>query len=102
MMEDDKRTVTRMFLAEAVFKKLGYSLAESGELVDEVLEEVIKAMEKGEQIKLSSFGSFRIRQKSKRVGRNPKTKQEVPIMPRRVVSFHASNILTKRMNDKDA
>ena len=98
---EDKRTVTRMYLAEAVFKKLGYSLSESGELVDEVLEEVIKAMEKGEQIKLSSFGSFRICQKKQRVGRNPKTKKEVLITPRRVVSFHASNILTDRMNAKD-
>ena len=98
---DDKRTVTRMYLAEAVFNKLGYSMSESGELVDEVLEEVIRAMEKGEQIKLSSFGAFKIRQKKQRVGRNPKTKMEVPITPRRVVSFHASNLLTYRMNKKD-
>lgn len=98
---EDKRTVTRMYLAEAVFKKMGYSMSESGELVDEVLEEVIRAMEKGEQIKLSSFGAFKIRQKNERMGRNPKTKKEVPISPRRVVSFHASNLLTDRMNKKE-
>ncbi len=98
---EDKRTVTRMYLAEAVFKKMGYSMTESGELVDEVLEEVIRAMEKGEQIKLSSFGAFKIRQKNERIGRNPKTKKEVAISPRRVVSFHASNLLTERMNKKE-
>ncbi len=92
-------TITRADLAEFVNGKIGVSQSEAAELVDMVLEEVVRALEKGEMVKLSSFGTFKIRQKKQRVGRNPKTKQEVPISPRKVVSFHASSIFSKKVNE---
>ncbi len=91
-------TITRAYLAEAIFRKLGFSLAECSDLVDKVFEEMGKALENGQNIKISSFGAFRLRDKKPRMGRNPKTKQEVPISPRRVVTFHASHVLTEKMN----
>ncbi len=94
------KTITRADLANAVYTQIGFSHAESSELVDAVLEEISQAFEREEETKLSSFGTFKVRRKKARVGRNPKTKQEVPITPRKVVSFHASNILTDRVNSK--
>lgn len=93
------KTLTRADLAEAVFQKVGLPRNESAELVEMVLKELISALERGESVKLSSFGSFGIRQKGERIGRNPKTGEEVPITPRRVLVFRASNIMKERIND---
>lgn len=91
-------TLTRAGLTEAVYREVGLSQAESSELVDEVFEAIITALENDESVKLSSFGTFHVRKKNARVGRNPKTKVEVPIAPRRVISFKASNKLIDKVN----
>ncbi len=91
------RTVTRANLSDAVYQEVGLSRRESAELVDSVLNEISDALVRGETIKLSSFGSFMIRQKGKRVGRNPKTGEEAPILPRRVLIFRASHALKERV-----
>ncbi len=93
------RTVTRANLSDAVYQEVGLSRKESAELVDSVLNEISDALVRGETIKLSSFGSFMIRQKGERVGRNPKTGEEAPILPRRVLIFRASHALKSRIND---
>lgn len=87
------KTVTRMDLAEAVYQKVGLSRTESAELVEMVLETICQRAVDGETIKLSSFGSFIVRHKNERIGRNPKTGEEVPITPRRVMVFKPSNVL---------
>lgn len=92
------KTLTRADLAEAVFQKVGLPRNESAELVEMVLKEIVQSLERGETVKLSSFGSFGIREKGERIGRNPKTGQEVPITPRRVLVFRASNIMKQRIN----
>ena len=92
------RTVTRADLAEAVYQKVGLSRSESAGLVEEVLSEMSGALVNGDMVKLSSFGSFLVRSKGERVGRNPKTGIEVPITPRRVMVFKPSNILKSRIN----
>jgi integration host factor subunit alpha len=92
------KTLTRADLAEAVFEKVGLPRNEAAELVENVLKQIVYALERGESIKLSSFGSFGLRQKSERVGRNPKTGEIVPITPRRVIVFKASNIMKDRIN----
>ncbi len=92
------KTLTRADLAEAVFEKAGLPRNEAAELVELVLKQIVHALERGEAIKLSSFGSFGLRQKSERVGRNPKTGEIVPITPRRVIVFKASNIMKDRIN----
>ncbi len=96
--EEAGRTVTRADLAEAVYRRVGLSRAESAELVQSFLEEICAAAERGETVKLSSFGSFVVRSKSQRIGRNPKTGVEVPILPRRVMVFKPSNVLKARIN----
>ena len=93
------KTLTRADLAEAVFQKVGLPRNESAEIVELVLREIVAGLERGETVKLSSFGSFRIRDKGQRIGRNPKTGQEVPITPRRVLVFRASNIMKQRINE---
>ena len=93
------KTLTRADLAEAVFKKVGLPRNESAEIVELVLREIVSSLESGDQVKLSSFGSFGIREKGERIGRNPKTGQEVPITPRRVLVFRASNIMKQRINE---
>jgi len=93
------KTLTRADLAEAVFQKVGLPRNESAELVELVLREIVGSLERGQTVKLSSFGSFGIRDKGQRIGRNPKTGQEVPITPRRVLVFRASNIMKQRIND---
>jgi integration host factor subunit alpha len=93
------KTLTRADLAEAVFKKVGLPRNESAEIVELVLREIVSSLENGDQVKLSSFGSFGIREKGERIGRNPKTGQEVPITPRRVLVFRASNIMKQRINE---
>ena len=93
------KTVTRADLAEAVFKRLGLSRTESAAMVEMVLKEISDGVVSGETVKLSSFGSFTVRDKGLRVGRNPKTGLEVPIPPRRVTVFKPSNIMKQRIND---
>ena len=92
------KTLTRADLSNAVYREIGLSLSESTELVDAVINEVAKALEAGETVKLSSFGTFKLRHKKQRIGRNPKTGVEVPISPRTVLSFNASNILKNKVN----
>jgi integration host factor subunit alpha len=92
------RTMTRADLGDAVYQTVGLSRNESAKLVEQVLEEMVEALLRGEIVKVSSFGSFMVRQKGKRIGRNPKTGQEVPIMPRRVLVFRASNLLKGHIN----
>jgi integration host factor subunit alpha len=91
-------TVTRARLSEAVYQEVGLSRNESAELVEAVIAEISGALERGEIVKISSFGSFAIRQKGQRIGRNPKTGQEVPISPRRVLVFRASHALKDQIN----
>ncbi|MBQ0817932.1 MAG: integration host factor subunit alpha [Methyloceanibacter sp.] len=93
------KTLTRADLAEAVFQKVGLPRNESAEIVELVLREIVVSLERGDPVKLSSFGSFGIRNKGQRIGRNPKTGQEVPITPRRVLVFRASNIMKQRINE---
>lgn len=92
------KTVTRADLSEAVYKEIGLSRSECSQIVESVLSEISDALLKGEDVKLSSFGSFVVRQKSGRVGRNPKTGKEVPIDPRRVLAFRASHVLKEKIN----
>ena len=92
-----ERTLTRADLAESVYEQVGLSRNESSDLVEQVLDEVMNALISGENVKLSSFGSFSIREKGERIGRNPKTGVEVPITPRRVLVFRASHVLKDRI-----
>jgi len=91
-------TVTRAHLTEAVYQEIGLSRNESADLVESVLKLVSDALVRGETVKISSFGSFSVRQKGQRIGRNPKTGEEVPILPRRVLVFRASQVLKSRIN----
>ena len=93
-------TITRAQLSEAVYEEVGLSRSESADLVEAVLEEMVNALSDGETVKISSFGSFSIRQKSQRMGRNPKTGEEVPILPRKVIIFKPSHVLKNRINAK--
>ena len=93
------RTLTRADLSEAVYQEVGLSRNESSELVETVLAEIADSLVKGENIKISSFGSFLVRQKGGRIGRNPKTGEEVPIEPRRVLSFRPSQVMKTNIND---
>lgn len=92
-------TITRAHLSEAVYQEVGLSRNESAELLEQVLGEISTALEQGETVKISSFGSFSVRQKGQRVGRNPKTGEEVPILPRRVLVFRPSQLLKDRINE---
>lgn len=91
------KTITRADLAEAVYRKVGLSRTESAQIVEMVLQEVCDAVVRGETVKLSSFATFQVREKNERIGRNPKTGEEVPILPRRVMTFKASNVLKNRI-----
>ena len=92
-----EKTLTRMDLSDAVFREVGLSRNESAQLVESVLLHMSDALVKGEQVKISSFGTFSIRDKTARVGRNPKTGQEVPIHPRRVLTFRPSHLMKERV-----
>jgi integration host factor subunit alpha len=92
-------TITRAQLSEAVYQEVGLSRNESADLLEAVLDEVSAALARGESVKISSFGSFSVRSKGQRVGRNPKTGDEVPILPRRVLVFRPSQLLKKKVND---
>ena len=91
------KTLTRMDLCEAVHREVGLSRNESAELVESVLNHVADALVAGEAVKISSFGTFSLRDKAARVGRNPKTGEEVPIHPRRVLSFRPSHLMRDRI-----
>ncbi|UWQ20703.1 integration host factor subunit alpha [Jannaschia sp. W003] len=91
------KTLTRMDLTEAVFREVGLSRNESASLVASVLDHVSDALVEGEQVKISSFGTFSTRDKSARVGRNPKTGEEAPIPPRRVLTFRPSHLMKDRV-----
>lgn len=94
--------VTRADLAEALYQKIGLSRTESSALVEMMLSEISDALVRGEAVKLSSFGSFMVRRKAERVGRNPKTGVEVPITPRHVMVFNPSNVLKARINGQQS
>lgn len=91
------QTLTRADLAEAINRKLGLSRSESLGMVESILDHMTGAMEQGENVKISGFGTFLLRDKAQRVGRNPKTGVEVPITPRRVLTFRASQMLKDRI-----
>ena len=93
-----ENTVTRADLSEAVYQEVGLSRNESAALVESVLSAIADNLTKGETVKISSFGSFSVRQKGQRIGRNPKTGEEVPILPRKVLVFRASNVLKNMIN----
>ena len=95
-----KLTLTRAQLSEAVYQEVGLSRNESSDLVESIINEISETLILGEPVKISSFGTFSVRQKRERQGRNPKTGEEVPIKPRRVLVFRASQILKERINKK--
>lgn len=92
-----EKTLTRMDLSDAVFREVGLSRNESAQLVESVLQHMSDALVNGEQVKISSFGTFSIRDKAARIGRNPKTGEEVPILPRRVLTFRPSHLMKERV-----
>ena len=93
-----RRTVTRAQLGESVYQEVGLSRSESAVLLESVLNHVSDTLSRGETVKISSFGSFSVRQKGLRTGRNPKTGEETPILPRKVLVFRPSHILKNRIN----
>ena len=93
------KTLTRADLAEAVYEEIGLSRQDSTELVESLLDTISDKLAGGQSVKLSSFGAFNVRDKNGRIGRNPKTGEEVPILPRRVLVFRPSHVLKKRIND---
>lgn len=97
----DGKTVTRAQLSEAVYQEIGLSRHESAEMVEAILAEVSNSLRNGNMVKISSFGSFSVRSKGQRIGRNPKTGEEVPIPPRRVLAFRPSHVLKGRINGAD-
>ena len=91
-------TITRSHLAERIYAEVGLSRNESADLLEAVLGRMAVALENGESLKISGFGTFSVRQKGRRIGRNPKTGVEVPILPRRVLVFRPSQSLRARVN----
>src|SRR6185312_305674 len=92
------QTVTRAHLAETIFAQVGLSRNESADLLESILERISGALEAGQSVKISGFGTFSVRQKGRRIGRNPKTGEEVPILPRRVLVFRPSHVLKAQVN----
>lgn len=91
-------TITRAHLAETIYTQVGLSRNKSAELLEAVLERMALELEAGQSVKISGFGTFSVRQKGRRIGRNPKTGEEVPILPRRVLVFRPSHVLKARIN----
>lgn len=91
-------TMTRSDLSEAVYREIGLSRNESADLVESILKRISDALVEGDTVKISSFGTFTVREKGARMGRNPKTGEEVPIQPRRVLVFRPSHILKDRVD----
>jgi integration host factor subunit alpha len=98
MTLDSSKTITRADLAEAVYAQVGLSRNESSDLVEQTLDEMMEALTSGDHVKISSFGSFSVKEKGERIGRNPKTGVEVPISPRKVLVFRASHVLKEKIN----
>lgn len=94
---DQAGTLTRADLAEALHKEIGLSRADSAKIVEQILHEMCSSLSRGENVKISGFGTFVLRDKGERVGRNPKTGVEVPIAPRRVLTFRASQMMRERI-----
>ena len=94
-------TVTRANLAEFIYTQVGLSRNESAELLESVLERLASALQTGDSVKISGFGTFSVRQKGRRIGRNPKTGVEVPILPRSVLVFRPSQVLKARVNGRE-
>jgi len=94
------KTITRAQLGEAIYQEVGLSRNESVELLESVLSKMSTALARGETVKISSFGSFSVRQKGQRIGRNPKTGEEVPILPRKGLVFRPSQVLKSRINER--
>jgi integration host factor subunit alpha len=94
-------TITRAQLAEAIYAQVGLSRNDSALLLETVLAEMAHALEAGQSVKIASFGTFSVRQKGRRIGRNPKTGEEVPILPRKVLVFRPSQVLRARVNGRD-
>ncbi len=92
------RTITRVDLANAVSRSVNLSRQDSQELIDQMFDEIVAALARGESVRLSSFGAFEVREKGERMGRNPKTGEEVPIASRRVVTFRSSDVLKRFIN----
>ena len=90
-------TLTRADLADTINRRVGLSRAESLDMVEDILTRMCEAMSRGENVKISGFGSFILREKAERIGRNPKTGVEVPITPRKVLTFRASQLLKERI-----
>ena len=88
-----KKTWTRNDIIEAMSDNVGLSLSDSSQIIEEIFELILKELEKGDDVKISSFGTFSVRHKKSRIGRNPKTGVEAPIKERNVVTFSSSNIL---------
>ena len=97
MLMKAKGTLTRADLAEALHREIGLSRADASGVVEQILKEMCEAMSHGENVKISGFGTFMLRDKSERIGRNPKTGVEVPIAPRRVLTFRASQMMRERI-----
>ena len=93
-------TITRAHIAEMIYTQVGLSRNESADLLEDVLDRIASHLEKGEPVKISGFGTFSVRQKGRRIGRNPKTGEEVPILPRRVLVFRPSHVLKAHVNGK--
>jgi integration host factor subunit alpha len=93
------RTITRVDLANAVSRAVNMSRQDSQELIDQMFDEIVAALARGESVRLSSFGAFEVRGKAERIGRNPKTGEEVPISSRRVVTFRSSDVLKRYINE---
>ncbi|MCX7282137.1 MAG: integration host factor subunit alpha [Alphaproteobacteria bacterium] len=91
-------TITRAHLTETIYSQVGLSRNESADLLETVLDRICAALESGESVKISGFGTFSVRQKGRRIGRNPKTGEEVPILPRRVLVFRPSHVLKAVIN----
>jgi integration host factor subunit alpha len=91
-------TITRAHIAEMIYTQVGLSRNESADLLESVLDRIASRLENGESVKISGFGTFSVRQKGRRIGRNPKTGEEVPIMPRRVLVFRPSHVLKAQVN----
>ena len=94
---DQAGTLTRADLAEALHKEIGLSRADSAKIVEQILHEMCSSLSRGENVKISGFGTFVLRDKGERVGRNPKTGEEVPIHPRRVLTFRPSHLMKDRV-----
>ena len=96
----NNKTITRAQLSEAIYQEVGLSRIECADLLEAILSEMSSTLSQGESVKISSFGSFSVRQKGQRIGRNPKTGEEVPILPRKVLVFRPSQVLKTKINKK--